>query len=424
MPSPAPNGRVPSPAPSDAAAAAYSTLNHSSQFSQSPFLGNTTSIASSTGNVTVPMRATHSSLSTIPEVPAELNRSSNSNLHFNSNSNVISQNKSIQYQQSTDVSSISKGPRQPLMNQPNQKRTLFQQSNRYHPSMSKTIGGGIIRGVHPATEKFQNSSSTRFSVPLTGQSLDTLNSYPPDILVHSTSSGVGPSSCVSSTVPISTNNWQEQSFDSSIVTDSHYDASFESEIPPMGLSIDRGFGPNGGSNAESIQTNQTSSGIPMSSQSNVSNATPLTTSQRQQKKVFQQHKGGSMAQTGFVANDNNETAKMGSNRSGLFGISGFGNNTAEKNPQSTAMQSVNQGVSGNRMSTSMVPSASGSIASSNPKVPASGAGIRLPATEDVAPNSLMLWKKVQFVKKVTRSQTCKKAEIEAAEDMTNMLMYI
>ena len=32
--------------------------------------------------------------------------------------------------------------------------------------------------------------------------------------------------------------WQE-SFDSSIVTESHYDASFESEIPPMRSSLER-----------------------------------------------------------------------------------------------------------------------------------------------------------------------------------------
>ena len=43
----------------------------------------------------------------------------------------------------------------------------------------------------------------------------------------------------------------------------------------------------------------------------------------------------------------------------------------------------------------MVPSTSSSISSNNPKVPASGAGIRMPVTENVAPNSLMLWKKVQ-----------------------------
>ena len=42
--------------------------------------------------------------------------------------------------------------------------------------------------------------------------------YPPDLLVHS--------------------NWQEHSFDSSVVTEGHYDASFESEVPPMGASID------------------------------------------------------------------------------------------------------------------------------------------------------------------------------------------
>ena len=54
--------------------------------------------------------------------------------------------------------------------------------------------------------------------------------YPPDLLVHST------------TAP--STGWQQQeSFESSIVTESHYDASFESEIPPMraggGGSIDR-----------------------------------------------------------------------------------------------------------------------------------------------------------------------------------------
>ena len=117
--------------------------------------------------------------------------------------------------------------------------------------------------------------------------MDLLNSYPPDILVHSTSSTVVPSTSIASTTqPISTsNNWQEQSFDSSIVTESHYDASFESEIPPMGLSIDRGLGQNGASNIESMPINQVSSGISMSSQPCVSNTEPLTTSQRQQKNV-------------------------------------------------------------------------------------------------------------------------------------------
>ena len=43
---------------------------------------------------------------------------------------------------------------------------------------------------------------------------------PPDLLVHS-------------------GNWQEHSFDSSVVTEGHYDASFESEVPPMGLSMDK-----------------------------------------------------------------------------------------------------------------------------------------------------------------------------------------
>lgn len=49
--------------------------------------------------------------------------------------------------------------------------------------------------------------------------------YPPDLLVHST------------TAP--STGWQQESFDSSIVTESHYDASFESEIPPMRASMER-----------------------------------------------------------------------------------------------------------------------------------------------------------------------------------------
>merc|ERR1719510_851982 len=40
-----------------------------------------------------------------------------------------------------------------------------------------------------------------------------LKTQPPDLIVHST-----------------TGNWQEHSFDSSIVTEGHYDASFESEV--------------------------------------------------------------------------------------------------------------------------------------------------------------------------------------------------
>ena len=72
--------------------------------------------------------------------------------------------------------------------------------------------------------------------------------YPPDLLVHST------------TAP--STGWQQQeSFESSIVTESHYDASFESEIPPMRA------GGGGGSMERADST--TSSGPP-----------PLPTSQR------------------------------------------------------------------------------------------------------------------------------------------------
>ena len=150
--------------------------------------------------------------------------------------------------------------------------------------MSKTIGGGAIRGVHPSVDNPRNSNLSHPVVP-TCQYPDMLNHYPPDILVHSTSTAPRPVTSTIHGIPTSANNWQEQSFDSSIVTESHYDASFESEIPPMGLSIDRGFGPSTGSNAETVPTNQTNSGIAMSTQAHVSNTTPLTTSQRQQKKV-------------------------------------------------------------------------------------------------------------------------------------------
>ena len=54
------------------------------------------------------------------------------------------------------------------------------------------------------------------------------NNYPPDLLVHSSHP---------STQPLP--NWQE-SFESSIVTDSHYDASFESEIPFLGVQMEKG----------------------------------------------------------------------------------------------------------------------------------------------------------------------------------------
>ena len=46
--------------------------------------------------------------------------------------------------------------------------------------------------------------------------LNNNKSQPPDLIVHSTTAG----------------NWQEHSFDSSIVTEGHYDASFESECLP------------------------------------------------------------------------------------------------------------------------------------------------------------------------------------------------
>ena len=145
--------------------------------------------------------------------------------------------------------------------------------------MSNTIGGGIIRGVHPSTDKFHTSGVARFGVPTTKQSLDTMNNYPPDILVHSTAASVGPSTSVSSALPISTNPWQEQSFESSIVTESHYDASFESEIPPMGLSIDRASGQNGANNDDGLPINQSNNGVVTSMEAGVSNTAPLTTSQ-------------------------------------------------------------------------------------------------------------------------------------------------
>ena len=387
VPSPAPNGRVPSPAPGDVAATSYASLN-SSQFPQQSFLGNASSIASSVGsNIALPMRSTHSSLSTIPEVPAELNRSSNA-------STVINPGKSV----SQPSPSISKGHRQPLMNQPNQKRTMFQQSNRYHPSMSKTIGGGVIRGVHPSTDKFQNPAATRFSTPLTGHSMDMLNSYPPDILVHSTSSTVVPSSSVANMQPISTsNNWQEQSFDSSIVTESHYDASFESEIPPMGLSIDRGLGQNGANNVEPMPINQVSSGISMPSQPNASGAAPLTTSQRQQKNVFKQRKDGGSAQNSLISTESIEGGRMANKVGGGFGISGFGNSSSiEKNPRTTAaMQSLNPNIGGNQVTTSINPGGTTSISTQNPQTMGVGRTIGAPPHDSVAPNSLMLWKKVQ-----------------------------
>jgi hypothetical protein len=46
---------------------------------------------------------------------------------------------------------------------------------------------------------------------------ESLGGYPPDLLAHS--------------------NFQEHSFDSSIVTEGHYDASFESEVPPVNESV-------------------------------------------------------------------------------------------------------------------------------------------------------------------------------------------
>ena len=58
---------------------------------------------------------------------------------------------------------------------------------------------------------------------------------PPDLLVHS-------------------GNWQEHSFDSSVVTEGHYDASFESEVPPMGLSMEKADNSNGTHNYISTTT--------------------------------------------------------------------------------------------------------------------------------------------------------------------------
>ena len=394
VPSPAPNGRVPSPAPGDAAAAAAYALSNSDQFPQANFISNVTSNAS--GNVTtIPLRSTHSSLSTIPEVPAELNKSSNV-------MNVINQNKNVQQQLCTEASSIHKSSTQhhpPLLNQPQQKRTLFQQSSRYHPSISNTIGGGIIRGVHPSIDKFHTATPSRFGVPPTCQNPDMLNHYPPDILVHSTSSAAGPLTSTSSMVPMSSNNWQEQSFDSSIVTESHYDASFESEIPPMGLSIDRGIGQNGANNSELMPTNQSSGGIAMSNVANINTSAPLTTSQRQQKNVFQQRKGGGLSQTS-LANNDNEMGKVSSKGGGLFGIAGFGNSATEKNSQNPMMPTGKQGMSGNKVSTSIVPAASHPTSSNQGgrmiTKTSTGGGIGgVSSTDNVAPNSLMLWKKVQ-----------------------------
>ena len=389
VPSPAPNGRVPSPAPGDAAMASYGTLP-SASFSQANFLGNTTSVTSSTGSVTVPMRSTHSSLSTIPEVPAEVNKSYSSN-------SVIKHNKNSQPPPSTEAPGVSKSSRQPLMSQPNQKRTMFQQSNRFHPSMSNTIGGGIIRGVHPSTDKFHTSGAARFGVPTTGQSLDTMNNYPPDILVHSTTASVGPSTSVSSALPISTNPWQEQSFESSIVTESHYDASFESEIPPMGLSIDRASGQNGANNDDGLPINQSNNGVVTSMEAGVSNTAPLTTSQRQQKNVFQQRKaGGALSQNSILGNDQHEKNKAATSKAGgIFGITGFGNNSSQETmPNSRGMQVTSQNMAGtNKVATALAPM-SNPMPSNNANQPMVG-GIRPTASSNVAPNNLMLWKKVQ-----------------------------
>ena len=264
--------------------------------------------------------------------------------------------------------------------------------------MSKTIGGGIIRGVHPSVDKFTHSTPPRLADLPTCQHSDMLNHYPPDILVHSTSSAAGPLTTASSIVPISSNHWQEQSFDSSIVTEGHYDASFESEIPPMGLSLDRSIGQNGASNSELLPINQSSRASVLSSAPNIRNTVPLTTSQRQQTNVFQQHKGGGMSQTSITRSDNNESGKANSKEGGLFGMVGFANSGTEKNLQNPTIPTGKQNVGGNKISTSIVPTPN--VSSSNhtermSKNASTSGGIAVSSANNVAPNSLMLWKKVQ-----------------------------
>lgn len=106
-----------------------------------------------------------------------------------------------------------------------------------------------------------------------------MNSYgPPDLLVHST------------TAP--STGWQE-SFDSSIVTESHYDASFESEIPPMRSSLERADTVNAAISTSA--TNTVNSGGP-----------PLPTSQR--KHQLLKRPSNQQVSLNKVACQNNATA--------------------------------------------------------------------------------------------------------------------
>ena len=231
--------------------------------------------------------------------------------------------------------------------------------------ISKTIGGGAIRGVHPSVDNPRNSNLPHPVVP-TCQYPDMLNHYPPDILVHSTSTAPRPVTSTIHGIPTSANNWQEQSFDSSIVTDSHYDASFESEIPPMRLSIDGGVGQHVGNNSELMPTNQVG-GVVMPNTSSIKNAVPLTTSQRAQKNVFQQRKGASLPQSGLANNVHSELGGSNAKGSGMFGIAGYGQNSAgEKNSLVNMLQPLtNQGIGGSKTSASDV-TVSNPHSSSNP----------------------------------------------------------
>ena len=179
VPSPAPNGRVPSPAPGDG--------DHpygEPKYQQGGGGGGGTG----GGPGGPPLRSIHSSLSTIPEVPAE-------------NKTMINVIPPSLNTSSVDI------PRQTTC----------------APPPIPAGGGG-----RPQAKR------------------DVLNNYPPDLLVHSTTAGSMP--------PLPGNNWQD-SFDSSIVTESHYDASFESEVPPMGVSMD-GIQPETTTSATAVPTSQ------------------------------------------------------------------------------------------------------------------------------------------------------------------------
>ncbi len=91
---------------------------------------------------------------------------------------------------------------------------------------TSSSGGGTVKSSL-STNVVRNSALS--TIPeVSSQREGTLNnmnnmnnnhkSQPPDLIVHSTTAS----------------NWQEHSFDSSIVTEGHYDASFESEVLPVG----------------------------------------------------------------------------------------------------------------------------------------------------------------------------------------------